>query len=184
MTKVVTITGYKTYELGIFNSNDPAIGYIKLAIKKELLALVDEGLEWVLISGQLGVELWAGEVVLELQEEHPHLQLAVLTPFFHQEERWKDHEKERYEWVTIHADFFESISKKAYESPQQFRQKDILFLQKSDATIIVYDEEKEGSPKYFLNLAKVYKEKNPYEIRQISFYDLQMVVEEEQFKHE
>lgn len=56
--------------------------YIKRAIKKQLLSLLDEGLEWVLISGQLGTELWAAEVVYELQEEgFEHLQLGVITPF-------------------------------------------------------------------------------------------------------
>ncbi|WP_335869667.1 DUF1273 domain-containing protein [Bacillus sp. 2205SS5-2] len=182
--KVVTITGYKAHELGLFNAKDPAITYIKQAIKKELRDMLDEGLEWVLISGQLGVELWGAEVVLQLQEEYPHLQLAVLTPFQKQEEKWNEQNRELYESITINADFFDSISHKPYESPQQFRQKNVLFLQKSDATLLLYDEEKEGSPKYYFQLAKQYQEKYPYDIRQITFQDLQNIVEEEQLKNQ
>ena len=32
-----------------------------------------EGLEWVIISGQLGTELWSAEVVFEIQEEYTQL---------------------------------------------------------------------------------------------------------------
>ena len=35
--------------------------------------------------GQLGVEIWAAEVVMELQMEYPHLKYAVITPFLEQE---------------------------------------------------------------------------------------------------
>ncbi|MTE25225.1 DUF1273 family protein, partial [Microbacterium sp. ZXX196] len=60
--KVAAISGYKPFEIGLFKKNDPAVEYIKKAIRKELEQLLEEGLEWVLISGQLGTELWAAEV--------------------------------------------------------------------------------------------------------------------------
>ena len=37
----------------------------KKALRRKLTAFVEDGLEWVIISGQLGVELWAAEVVLK-----------------------------------------------------------------------------------------------------------------------
>lgn len=40
-------------------------------IKKKLIDLIEDGLEWVLISGQLGVELWAAEVVIDLKNQYP-----------------------------------------------------------------------------------------------------------------
>ncbi|MEH6953251.1 SLOG family protein, partial [Neobacillus drentensis] len=57
--KVLTISGYKPFELGIFKNDHPSVLFLKAAIKKSLIPMLDEGLEWVLISGQLGVELWA-----------------------------------------------------------------------------------------------------------------------------
>jgi uncharacterized phage-like protein YoqJ len=36
------ITGYKPHELGIFNSKHPGIDYIKKAIKKRLIAFMEE----------------------------------------------------------------------------------------------------------------------------------------------
>lgn len=181
MIKVISITGYKPFELGIFSNKDPAINFIKKAIKKELLRLYENGLDWVLISGQLGVELWAAEVVFEIKREHPNLKLAVLTPFLNQNEGWNEGNKEYYEMILSQADFVDSISKQPYLGPQQFRNRNKIFLHKSQGMLIIYDEQNEGSPKYILEEAKRYKVDNNYEIRTIDFYEIQMIIEEEQW---
>ncbi|MEZ0116173.1 UNVERIFIED_ORG: putative phage-like protein YoqJ [Heyndrickxia coagulans] len=180
MGKVVAITGYKPYELGIFGTDHPGIHYIQTAIRRRLVELLDEGYEWVLISGQQGTELWAAETVFDLQAEYPELKLAVLMPFEGQEEKWKDEQKAYYEMVLSQADFVAAISKRPYESPQQFRNKNRIFLHKSDCLMVVYDEEREGSPKYLFEAAKKFSESHPYDIRIIDFYDLQAIIEEEQ----
>ncbi len=181
MSKVAVVSGYKPFEVGIFKNDDPAVGYIKSGIKKSLLSLLDDGLEWVIISGQLGTELWAAEVVFDLKlEGYSDLQLAVITPFLDQEASWKDANREWYESVLAQADFVGSVTRKPYENPQQFRLKNHFFISKSDVLLLFYDSEKEGSPKYLYDTAKKYQEENEYEIRLITFYDLQLIVEEEQ----
>ncbi|WP_462412503.1 SLOG family protein [Neobacillus sp. Marseille-QA0830] len=179
---VLVISGYKPYEMGIFKKDHPSVIYIKAAIKKALLPLIEEGLEWVLISGQLGVELWAAEVVFDLQTEYPELKLAVISPFLDQEATWKEDNKEWYESILIQADFVDSITKRGYEKPWQFRLKNQFFIEKSQGMLLLYDQEKEGSPKYLYELALQYQKNNDYPIHLITFYDLQNIVEEEQFK--
>ncbi|EKN69557.1 hypothetical protein BABA_09031 [Neobacillus bataviensis LMG 21833] len=182
MSKVLAISGYKPFELGIFKKDHPSVFYIKAALKKSLLPIIEEGLEWVLISGQLGVELWAAEVVFDLQMEFPELKLAVITPFLDQESSWNEINKEWYESVLAGADYIDSVSKKGYEKPWQFRLKNQFFIEKSDGLLLLYDQEKEGSPKYIYEMAVQYQRKQSYPIELITFYDLQMVVEEEQIK--
>jgi uncharacterized phage-like protein YoqJ len=176
--KVLAITGYKPYELNIFSNNHPAVSYIQLAIRRKLLSLLEEGLEWIVISGQLGVELWAAETAYDLRVEYPQLQVAILTPFLHQEERWNEMNREYYEWIVSQADFVDSITKRPYESPAQFRWKNEWIVRKSDGLLIVYDKEKEGTPKYMLEVAK---RKENYAIFPITFSDLQAIIEEVQF---
>lgn len=84
MIKVLAVSGYKPFELGIFKNDHPSVMFIKAALKKELIPMIEDGLEWVLISGQLGVELWAAEVIFELKSEYPEVKLAVITPFLDQ----------------------------------------------------------------------------------------------------
>lgn len=183
-TKVAAVSGYKPMELGIFHHDAKAIDYIKKAIQKEIQELLEEGLEWVLISGQLGVECWTADVVLNMRIDHPDLKLAVLTPFLDQEKNWNEANQEMYFDILNNADFVDSISKQPYTGPWQFQNKNKLFLQKSDCLVLLYDEEKEGSPKYLYQQAKKYQEMNPsYSIKQITFFDLQNIVEEEQWKN-
>ncbi len=183
MIKVLYISGYKSSELGIFKENDPGVVYIKLAIKKALLQLLDQGLEWVMVSGQLGVEMWAAEVVVELRKkDFPDLKLAIVTPFLEQESNWSDKNKEWYQSIIQMADYVDSVTKRKYDSPSQFRLKNQFAIQKTDSLLLVYDEERDGSPKYLLQTAKNFQEKKEYPITQITFYDLQLLVEEEQQK--
>ncbi|HEY4554274.1 MAG TPA: SLOG family protein, partial [Bacillaceae bacterium] len=71
MPKIVAVSGYKPFELGIFSDNHPGLPYIKKALADRLATLAEEGTEWIIITGQLGVELWAAETVLDLQTEYP-----------------------------------------------------------------------------------------------------------------
>ena len=171
MVKIATISGYKPYELGIFKQDHPAIPYIKKAIKEQILLLHEEGLQWVLISGGLGTELWAAEVVYELreQEEYSDLQLAVITPFLEQENKWNEQNKEWYESILMEADFVDSVSRKPYENPWQFRARNQFLIQKSDVILLFYDLEKEGSPKFLYETAIAYGQKQDYDIRLIGF---------------
>ncbi|WJE54160.1 DUF1273 domain-containing protein [Bacillus cereus] len=179
--KVVAVTGYKPFELGIFKNDHPGVSCIKKAVRRKLLAFVEEGLEWVIISGQLGVELWAAEVVFEMQLEYPDLKLAVFTPFLEQEESWKEGNREYYESILAQADHVDSITKRKYESPEQFRLKNQFFIEKSEALLAVYDEEKPGSPKYIVEAAKKKGEIENYHSYFILFSDLQDIIEEEQW---
>lgn len=179
MVKVVAISGYKPFELGLFQKDHPSVNYIKKAIKKELLGMLDEGLEWVLISGQLGVELWGAEAVFEIQADFPELKLAVITPFFNQESNWNETNKEWYESILAQADFVDSVTKKNYEKPWQFRLKNQFFVQKSDALLLVYDHEKAGSPKFLYETALAYQRDHEYPVHLITFYDLQDIIESE-----
>jgi uncharacterized phage-like protein YoqJ len=176
------ISGYKAHELGIFSDKHDGVYYIKKAIEQRIRTFLDEGLEWVIISGQPGVEMWAAEVVFILQEEFPDLKLAVLTPFLEQESRWKENVQEKYHEILAQADFVDSVSRKPYENPQQLRVKNLFLVQKSDAILLLYDEEKDGSPKYYLQAAKQKQEMDSsYEIFYITPYDLDVIVQEEQW---
>nr|WP_144788201.1 DUF1273 domain-containing protein [Lysinibacillus fusiformis] len=174
----IMITGYKPHELGIFNDKHPGISIIKKALENRLRLLLDEGLEWVIISAQQGVESWSAEVVWTLKKEFPHLKYAVITPFLEQEKNWQDHKKEQYQTIMARADFVTSITKKPYEAPWQFIEKDKFIIQNTDGLLLIYDEENEGSPKYIKRLAEKFMESHDYSLLTINAYDLQIIAEE------
>ena len=59
-----------------------------------------------------------------------------------------------------------------------------IFIEKSDVILLFYDIEKEGSPKFLYDTAEKYQKEQDYEIRLIQFDELQVLVEEEQWKNE
>lgn len=178
--KVIVVTGYKPHELGIFNKAHPGITYIKIAVKRKLIELLENGLEWIVISGQLGVELWSAEVAIELKKEYHHLKIAVITPFLDQEERFKEKDKQLYQFVISHADYINSVSNKEYESPNQYRLKNKFIINNSNGMLILYDDEKQGSPMYMYNEAKRKTQKSSFEIITITPFDIQLIIDEEQ----
>lgn len=77
----MVVSGYRSFELGVFQEKDPKIKVIKKVLKTTIQQYIEEGLEWILIGGNLGVEVWAGQVVVELQKEYPELKLGIIFPF-------------------------------------------------------------------------------------------------------
>lgn len=180
IVKRLVVTGYKQHELGIFDDKHPGIRFIKKALEKRLLSFLDEGLEWVIVSGQLGVETWAAEVVINLKKEYAGLKYAVITPFLEQEKNWNETKKEKYQSIVALADFHTSLTKRPYEAPWQFIEKDKFFMRNSDGILIVYDEENDGSPKFVKKAAEKYAERSDYQVFTITADDLQVIAEEEQ----
>lgn len=178
MVKRLLVTGYKAHELGIFNDTHPGIPIIKQAIKNQLLTLIEEGLEWIILSGQQGVETWAAELIVEMKNTFPHLKYAIITPFLDQEKNWNELKQEKYRSLLFQADYETSLTKKPYEAPWQFIEKNKFLIRNTDGMLIVYDEENEGSPKFIKKLAEQYAEKENYSLFIIDAYDLQMIAEE------
>lgn len=170
--KVLAITGYRPMEMNIFNERDDRIKFIKRAVKKRLLQLIDEGLEWVLVSGQRGVEMWSAEVVLDLKEQYD-IRLAIVPPFFNQAKRWPGDLQFKYEELLMLADFAEPIFQDEYKGPYQFQAKDLWLIEKSDACLLLLDEENPGSVQYFREKAMVARN---YPIFTITPFDLEEVV--------
>ena len=180
--KTIVASGYQGHELGIFDQKHKGIYFIKKAIEQRLRLLIEEGLEWVIISGQLGVELWSAEVVLQLKREFPQLQLAVLTPFLQQEERWQEATKTYYQEIIQQADFQDSITRRPYDNPAQLKQKNEFLISKADGLLLLYDEEKPGSPTYYLEIAQKKQLKEDFPILIITPADLDILVQEEQYE--
>jgi uncharacterized phage-like protein YoqJ len=178
--QILTVTGYKAHELGIFKNDHQGVYFIKKAFKQRLIPLVEEGLEWVLISGQLGVELWCAEAVYEVQVENPDVKVAVLTPFLEQESKWKEDTKEYYESILAQADFVDSISKRPYDNPAQLKMKNQFLIEKSNGLLVFYDEGRPGSPKFYIEEATKRKNTDPnYQIISITFDDINFIIQDE-----
>ncbi|WP_071131234.1 DUF1273 domain-containing protein [Enterococcus timonensis] len=168
--KNLYVSGYRSFELSIFQENDPKITRIKEVLKSNLKEQLEEGLEWVIISGNLGVEQWTASVVTGLKEEYPELKLGIIYPFKDFGSQWKENNQEKKIAVEAQADFVDSVSHAPYQNPGQLKNHTQFLLQHTDGAILVYDDEFPGKTEFFYKEAL--KQEN-YQLSTISFDDLQ-----------
>lgn len=180
--KSILISGYRSYELNIFNQTDLKLLYLKEFIKDRLVQYIENGVEWFVITGQLGIELWAGEVLLELKEEYPEVSLAVLLPFTGFGENWNETNKTMFEEIIHQADYVNYTSNKDYESPAQLKGNQIFSVRNTDGAFIIYDtmvgESADGKPKYLYELILQYQENSTYELNLVGFEEIEFFIHE------
>lgn len=167
------VTGYRSYELGVFSNSDPKVKVIKYLLKKHFEQKFNDGLEWVITGGQLGVEQWAAEAALELKEDYPELKVSLMYPFSEFGSQWNEQNKAKLSELELKVDFYASISKQPYQSPQQLKNFQKFMLDHTDQATLVYDPEYPGKPKYDYEAINLYCEKNDYPVTTFDMYNLQ-----------
>ena len=104
------ITGYRSYELGIFNDNDPKVAVIKYCLENNLNSLLEKGLEWVITGGQLGTEQWALEVAEKIAMTNFELKTSLMYPFSEFGSNWKEDKKIKLKELEENCDFSAKVS--------------------------------------------------------------------------
>lgn len=179
MIKNLYVSGYRNYEMGIFKADDERLYYIKKALRQAITRYAMEGLEWVLISGELGVEMWTANVVHELQDEFPHLHYAVIMPYAGFGEKWNERNRQQQQKVLQEADYVDYSSKHPYQNPGQLKANQVFLINSSDAALLLYEPEYQGKTQYVYDLILLKQERNSYALECITQFDLQDLVEQE-----
>ena len=134
----ILVTGYRGFELSIFQDKDPRIDVIKAAIRKDLIHYLEEGVEWFIFTGNLGFEYWAQQVAKKFQADYP-FQIAPLFTFETQGQQWNEANQAKL------ADFkqvdFVKYAYESYENPSQFRQYNHFLVQNTQGAYLFYDTE-------------------------------------------
>jgi uncharacterized phage-like protein YoqJ len=171
--KRLLFSGYRSYELGIFKESDPKVAVIKKLLKSVFTGYLEEGYTWLLITGNLGSELWGAQVWTALKAEYPEARLALMFPYEGFGEKWNENNQEILQRIVFSADFTEPTSHKPYETPQQLKDHDRFMVEHSDSALLLYDREFEGKPEFLYQRIENYAADHPYEYRLLSMEDLQ-----------
>lgn len=160
------VTGYKNMELGIFQEKDPRVKIIKGVIERDLLRLVEEGVDWLIFMGNLGFEYWALEVAKRLQDEYG-FSLATIFPFENHGENWNESNQEKL--ALFKTVDYVKYAFECYEHPGQFKQYNQFLLDNTQGAYVFYDKENESSLKYLYNMMT---EQENYDLRTLTVDDL------------
>ncbi len=173
------VTGYRSYELGIFDNHDKKRDVINYVLRKEITAEIENGVDWIITGGQMGIEQWTIEAANSLKSEYPdEFQVSMMVPFAEFSGHWNENNQAIYNQIKSQVDFFASTSNQPYNSPQQLRNYQEFMINHTDSALLVYDLDNPGKTQYDYNVIKNYADKHPYPYRLITFDDLQSAAEE------
>ncbi|CAH1850057.1 DUF1273 domain-containing protein [Convivina praedatoris] len=167
------VSGYRSYELGVFKDNDPKIQVIHYALRTFFIEQIDLGLEWVITGGQLGIEQWAIQVVQELKADYPGLKIAMILPFADFGGNWQPAKQATLAQLKSQVDFFGTVSNQKYQNPSQLQQYQDFLLGHTDQAALVYDAEFEGKTQYDYQKILAYQAKHPYPLQLLDMDNLQ-----------
>lgn len=174
-------TGYRAYELGVFDEKNPKVVVIKDVLQKQLRYQLDSTSEdfWLITGPQMGVERWSIESALTIKVDYPQLKIALMEPYADFAARWNENNQARLAAIKAQVDFAGRVSEKKYESPEQLRAYQNFMLHYTDGALLIYDPEREGKTVWDWRAINRYREQNAdYSMRMIDFDELQEAAEE------
>ncbi len=95
-TKCV-IVGHLHHELqGGGVADHPESIEIQDKLRKKLIELIEGGTTYFYCGMELGVELWAGEILLVLKEDYPQIKIHSVIASEERANDWSEEDRERY----------------------------------------------------------------------------------------
>lgn len=168
------LTGYRGYELNVYQDNDPKLAVIKYSLKNTLQVYLEDGLEWLITGAQLGVEQWGVEVAADLKKDFPNFKIAVMLPFAEFGKQWNEKNQQKLSQILTMADFTANVSEHPYQNPSQLKNYQTFMSEHTDGALLIYDPEAPGKPQYDYDFLKQKTERESnYPLQLIDFYELQ-----------
>lgn len=118
-------------------------GLIRRELEKEIRKAVSEGFTTFITGMAYGVDIMAGEIVVNLKKEFPAIKLIAAVPFPGFESRWGEEWKNRYQILFQQADLVRFICDSYASSAYQKRNE--WMVNHSARIIAVFNGEPSGT---------------------------------------
>ncbi len=122
------------------NEKDPACLSLKLKLADTLSALYGGGYRHFICGMATGSDLYFGEAVVSLRDEHPDVTLEAAIPFEGQSSRWPEELRKRYSRLAEECDFQTVLH--SIHTPDCMMDRNRYMVDNSSLLIAVYN----GSP--------------------------------------
>ena len=124
---------------------------IKKATKNEVVKLIKRGVIYFGTGGALGFDTLAAQVILELKDSYPEIQLILVLPCYNQTLKWRKTDIIIYEDIKAKSDKYVYVSKE-YDNDCMLKRNRHL-IDNSDYCIC-YLNRARGGTAYTVNYAK------------------------------
>lgn len=132
-----------------YNENNNGCKRLKKRIRDQIVLLYEKGVRQFYVGGGLGVDMWAGEIVLRLKEqpEYSDIELVVVLPFPNHDEQWDTRSRERLAFLIRHSAEHTIIGKAAVR--ESYLQRSRYMVDHTDCLLAVYDNTKDPHSEVF-----------------------------------
>lgn len=139
--KTCSFTGHRPegFTFG-YDEENPACKALKIVIRSQIYSLYEMGYKRFITGCALGVDIWAGEAVLDLRRLNKDVKLIGAIPFKGQDNGWTEEQKERYAALLNNCDEVVTVCKKFNKGA--FYVRDRYMVDNADVVLAVYDSSK------------------------------------------
>lgn len=116
---------------------------IKKDLEAAILQAINDGFVTFITGMARGVDIWAGEIVLQLRKQNPNLHLIAASPYEGFESRWSADWQRRYKDILDQADLVRFVCKGYSKACFQIRNE--WMVNRSARVIAVYNGEAGGT---------------------------------------
>lgn len=138
------VTGHRPSRFKFKYSEDYSLcKKIKRAMFEQFKKLYDEqGVRRYYVGGALGVDMWAGELILRLKEQpgYGDIELMVVLPFEGHDAKWDERSKRRMDFLLRMCSDCVVVGKE--DCRESYIKRNCYMVDRADYLVAVYDNER------------------------------------------
>lgn len=128
---------------------------MKAVLKESIANVIKEGTTTFVIGMSKGVDLLAGDMLIDLREKNPQIKVICIEPYRNSNYSWQEAWKQMYNYVLAMADYRKSLSVN-WEVGIYDKKLDYI-AERCDRAVILYDGDDNSDARYLLDKSKSFK---------------------------
>ncbi len=124
-----------------YNESNNGCKRLKKRMRDQFVLLYEKGVRQFWVGGALGVDMWAGEILLRLkeQQEYGEIELMIALPFEGHDAGWDERSKKRLEFLIRHSGKTIVVGEKGQPPEVNYRRRNEYMVDQADCLLAVYD---------------------------------------------
>lgn len=125
-----------------YQENNTGCKRLKKRLHDQFISLYNKGVRRFLIGGSLGVDIWSGEILLELkkQPEYSNIELVLVLPHPGHDARWDQRSKARLAFLLAHC--AEHMTAGTRADAESYYKRNHYIVDHADCLLAVYDNDR------------------------------------------
>lgn len=121
-----------------YKENNNGCKRLKKRLHDQLVLLYENGYRCFYVGGAMGVDMWAGEILLQLKEqpEYHDIQLISALPFEGYDQEWDEWHKKRSHFIQAHT---EVVVVGSQPGAIGYKKRNYYMVDHADVLLAVYD---------------------------------------------